>query len=102
MTGQLASFPFWILRFDENGIPDNTADILLQEMPAANLTDLFIFSHGWNNDEPTAMVLYRGFFEQVGKLVDDSGINKRPGAMIGVVGVLWPSILFPGDGTVRA
>ena len=86
MPGQLANFPFWILRFDENGTASDTAATFLKEVPDANLTDLFIFSHGWNNDEATAMVLYTGFFEQVRKLVDDSAINKRPGAVIGVAG----------------
>jgi hypothetical protein len=98
MAGTLAGFPFWILRFDENGNPqDNGIATFLQELPSANLTDLLIFSHGWNNDEATAMDLYARFFEEVRKLVDNPSVPKRPNAVIGVAGVIWPSILFPGD-----
>ncbi len=98
MADELAGFPFWVLRFDENGKPkDNGVTTFLQEVPSANLTDLLIFSHGWNNDEATAMSLYNRFFGEVRKIVDDASVPKRPGAVIGVAGIVWPSILFPGD-----
>ena len=97
MAGTLAGFPFWILRFDENGKPqDNGIATFLREVPSANLTDLLIFSHGWNNDEATAMDLYTRFFGEIRKLVDDPSVPKRPNTVIGVAGVIWPSILFPG------
>ena len=98
MAGTLAGFPFWVLRFDENGKPqDNGVATLLQEVPSAGLTDLLIFSHGWNNDEATAMNLYTRFFGEIRKLIDDATVPKRPNVAIGVAGVIWPSILFPGD-----
>jgi len=98
MAGTLAGFPFWVLRFDENGNPqDNGVATFLQEIPSARLTDLLIFSHGWNNDEATAMDLYNRFFGEMQKLVDDPIVLKRPNTLIGVAGVIWPSILFPGD-----
>lgn len=102
MADQLAKFPFWILRFDEEGNPSESVATFLRELPDASLTDLFIFSHGWNNDEATAMKLYTGFFEQVRDLVDSPGINKTPKVAIGVAGVIWPSILFPGDSLPQA
>ena len=95
MSGQLAGFPFWALEFNEDGVLAGGAGTVLQEIPAAQLTDLFIFSHGWNNDHNTAMNLYTGFFGEVRKLIDDDVRNKA-GTSIGVAGILWPSISFLG------
>ncbi len=97
MSGQLAGFPFWALEFNEDGVLAGGAGTVLQQIPAAQLTDLFIFSHGWNNDHNTAMNLYTGFFGEVRKLIDDAGIHKKAGTSIGIAGIFWPSILFPGD-----
>ncbi len=97
MAGTLAGFPFWTLHFDENGKPQADVTTFLQELPSAKLTDLLIFSHGWNNDEATAMSLYTRFFGEIRKLIDDPSVSKRPNVTIGVAGVIWPSILFPGD-----
>lgn len=98
MAGTLAGFPFWVLRYDENGkATDQGVTTLLQELPSSKLTDLLIFSHGWNNNEATAMDLYNRFFGEIRKLVDDANVPKRPDTVIGVAGVIWPSILFPGD-----
>ena len=97
MADLLANFPFWSLPFDEEGRPSNDVTAFLEQIPSTDLTDLFIFSHGWNNDRATAMALYAGFFGEVRKLVDNSAISKKIDAAIGVAGIVWPSILFPGD-----
>ncbi len=102
MAGQLAGFPFWQLEFDENGKPSGGTADFPEELSAAALTDLFVFSHGWNNDRPTAMALYSAFFEEVRGVIDNPAVEKRADAVVGVAGVLWPSILFPGDGTPSA
>ncbi len=97
MADKIGKFPFWTLQFDKQAKLLTAKDSFLQDVSAANLTDLFIFSHGWNNDRQTAMTLYTGFFTEMGKIVDDAANKIRPNARIGVAGVIWPSILFPGD-----
>lgn len=99
MAENLAGFPFWILTYDEDGQPRNSSDIdsFVNEVAAQNLSDLFIFSHGWNNDPVTAMNLYTGFFSEVRKVVDDAGLPRRREATIGVAGIIWPSILWPDN-----
>lgn len=104
MPKQVAGFPFWEAAFDENGkLRDSGAmDRAIAEIAGSKLTDLFIFSHGWNNDRNMAHVLYDGFFQQVRKLIDDPGFPKKRPANCGVMGVFWPSILWPDEQAAAA
>lgn len=97
MANTLAGFPFWMLTFNEDGRPGDAAaiDAFVKEAKEKKLADLFVFSHGWNNDHAMAMALYSAFFGEVRKLVDDASTPKRRAAPIGVVGVIWPSIKWP-------
>ena len=100
MTDTIDQFPFWMLAFDKEGKPENAAAInqFISETKTRGLSDVFIFSHGWNNDRSAAMSLYRRFFAEVGKVLNDPKTTKRNGASkIGVAGVVWPSILWPDD-----
>jgi pimeloyl-ACP methyl ester carboxylesterase len=104
MADTLGAFPFWKISFNKDGIPADAAtiDSFASEVKSLGLTDLFIFSHGWNNDESDATWLYEQFFGQVGKLMADTGVaKKKPAAKIGVAGVIWPSILWPDDAPSR-
>jgi len=99
MTQILSNFPFWSLEFDENGDAVNPAflETFKQELIGQKITDLFIFSHGWNNDHQLAMALYKGFFKEVNTLIDDTDIPFRRDAVIGTAGVIWPAIKWPDD-----
>ncbi len=99
MAEQLAGFSFWELRFTEEGSPEDKAAIgkSLTEIEAAKPDDLFIFSHGWNNDAKTARTLYQGFFGEMRKLIDNPAFTKRRSAKIVGAGVIWPSILWPDE-----
>src|SRR4029079_17132622 len=99
MAQMQAGFPFWELEFKEDGGEKDPAaiDAFVAEAAAQGLTDLFVFSHGWNNDRPTAELLYKGFFGAMRKLVDDPALPKKRAAKIGTAGVLWPSILWPDE-----
>jgi hypothetical protein len=99
MAEAVAGFPFWELRFDKDAKPVDKAalETFLREVKDQGLTDLFVFSHGWNNDPATAKRLYKGFFGEVRKLLDNAGITKQRQAKVGTAGVIWPSILFPDE-----
>jgi len=99
MTETLAGFPFWTLVFDEEGHPRDAAalDAFVKEVAGAKLTDLSIFSHGWNNDRSVAMLLYEQFFAEERKLLDDPARAKKRTPAMGVAGVVWPSIKWPED-----
>lgn len=97
MVDKLQGFPFWLLAFDKRGIPEDPGGIerLISGLKAEQITDLFLFSHGWNNDRATALALYDRFFAEVRKIVDDR--TPDSGTRIGIAGIIWPSILWPDD-----
>ncbi|QZH59659.1 serine-threonine protein kinase [Mycolicibacterium farcinogenes] len=78
----------WRLVFDADGDPDPVvlAD-LKDRIGAAGLTDLVMFSHGWNNDEAAATSLYGRWFGLLAPQLD-------PARAVGFVGVRWPSQLW--------
>ncbi len=92
-----AGFPLWEVRFDEDGRPvdHGAVDAILHELPGKQLTDLFVFSHGWNNDPATARDLYGRFFAALrdveGQLGQPATPRGRP-AVIGTLGIIWPSM----------
>lgn len=98
MADKLQDFPFWLLAFDKRGALEDAGaiDRLMAELNAQAITDLFIFSHGWNNDRTAALALYNRFFAEVRKVLDATP-PKSASTRIGVVGVVWPSILWPDD-----
>lgn len=100
MSTELHGFPFWTLEYEKNASPvDATAlEIFVAQVAQKKLTDVYIFSHGWNNDRKTALGLYDRYFAEVRKIVDARGISAR----IGVAGVIWPSILWPDDAASSA
>src|SRR3954447_1990205 len=82
--------PYWELTFDADGDVDGRErDRLLAEVTDHGLSDLIVFSHGWNNDRSGATALYRRFFAPIPELA--------PKARIGYVGVVWPSMRFSDE-----
>jgi hypothetical protein len=85
MGEKVSGFDFWELRFGEDGDRQAGAQELLAELPGTGATDLFVFSHGWNNDRPRARRLYERFFGEMRKLVAEPG-------KVATAGVIWPSM----------
>jgi hypothetical protein len=91
MTEQLANFPYLELSYDEDGrLIGPSQEDFVREVLAANLTDLFVFAHGWNNDAGEARKLAERFFSQIQAVLKHPRV--KPGsATMGVALVLWPS-----------
>ena len=97
MAETVAGFPFWKVAFDKNGTPVD-ANALVQfrsEVKSMSISDLFIFSHGWNNDQQTAAQLYENFFGEMRKILAQT--TPPSGVTIGAAGVFWPSIMWPDN-----
>ena len=84
--------------FDEHGqVVAADRDRMSEIVKAADdATDVIVFSHGWRNSSATAECLYHSLVEQVRK--------RRPSSLDPdsfrpiLVGVYWPSAVFPVDG----
>lgn len=96
----LVELPYYEVVFNADGTL-NTTDH--QEHPglraavaAGGITDVFVFSHGWNNGVDSARTLYAGIFS----LLQQQLGSKAKSSIF--VGVLWPSLLFPDDDPATA
>jgi hypothetical protein len=96
MSQDLAGFPHWEVELDREGqfVDPAGVDAFAAEVKSRGLANLFIFSHGWNNDPPTARRLYTSFFGQLRDVMKARGI---PQDGIGTCGIIWPSIRWPDE-----
>jgi subtilisin family serine protease len=91
MSQQIASFPFWEIRFDERANADAAlSQACLTGLAESGVTDLFVCAHDWNDDPSIVRVLYERFFHEVEREFDDPRTARRGKAKIGIVGLLWP------------
>jgi hypothetical protein len=67
------------------------ADGGLPDLIAGGVTDVFLFSHGWNSSASSARSLYNDLFGQLAGQLGDRLASSV------AVGVFWPSLLFPED-----
>ena len=94
--GRLHGFPYWQVEFNEDGAVVDGRRATTPARGRATLTDLFVISHGWNNDvDDRARPLYRRLPEQRchrwrGR--GNRGANYRHG-----VGVIWPSMRWADE-----
>lgn len=87
----IEGLPYWTVRFDQHGDPDRAlVDELLAGLGPAEVTDLFVFSHGWNSSPAGADRLYRRFFSLMATELRDGDLAD--GHRVGVLGVVWPSM----------
>lgn len=81
----IAGLPYAEAQFDKTGKLENTFSV------PPGITDLFVVSHGWNNDAEAARALYTELFTNF------VGVGKPgdfPGRTFAVAGVIWPSKKF--------
>ena len=84
------SADLYLLRYGPDGalLSPRTEQQMTESLDG--ITDVFLFSHGWNNTFDGAAASYRTFI--------DGYVSQGPGPLPGhrplLVGVVWPSISF--------
>ncbi|HVX41862.1 MAG TPA: hypothetical protein VHB25_20040 [Gemmatimonadaceae bacterium] len=99
MPTTMGPYTYYPVEFTKDGDiykPPQLDAVLAAVAPAAGLTDLFVISHGWNNDIADAEDLYTRIFTQVNDVLAGqspacANVRARRAA---VVGILWPSKKF--------
>lgn len=93
----IAGLAYFPLEITKEGNVFSTAqksaiEAAVNDAGPGKLTDLFVVSHGWNNDTAEARDLYNKLFTNIAALLPSHGtLNNRRFA---IVGVLWPSKKF--------
>jgi len=92
----LKGFPYFEVEFNKTGKSHDPDQVkaLTDFLAEGGTTDLFVISHGWNNDMADARDLYSRFFDCARQVLDSkavAGISKRKFA---IMAVLWPSAKF--------
>ncbi|WP_153397882.1 hypothetical protein [Ornithinicoccus halotolerans] len=84
----------YLLRFDKNGrlLSPRTQALLLQELRRSS--DVFVFSHGWNNTFDSARDKYLDFITGYAAQRARVGLPVPSGYRPLLVGVIWPATSF--------
>ena len=85
--------PWYIIPFDKHGTCTGplTRKDLLGDVSGKKFSDVFIFSHGWNNDWEAASNRYESFIAGFIKLRTQFGLEPPPDYRPLLVGIVWPS-----------
>ena len=91
LASDLGDVPFYVIQFDEHG--KCTSPVALDHLveTSKTKTDVFLFSHGWNNDWGAATSRYDRFVQ---RFVDVRSQQWNPPSRTFapvLVGVFWPS-----------
>jgi len=92
--------PFHVVRFGKKGEFEAPSDKEEVVEAASKATDIFFFSHGWNNDWKTALYSrYIAFFESYDKMRKTHGIPQLKDYKPIMVGMYWPATVLADDST---
>lgn len=95
------SVPLYVIPFDKAGscTAPQTRASLIQDAQQGGYTDIYLFSHGWNNDWDTATARYEHFLGRYGTLRKDLQLEYGRSYKPLLVGVFWPStaLVMPSE-----
>ena len=96
----IAGLPFYPLEITKEGRvfsaqQKSAIEEAVRQTGSAKLTDLFVVSHGWNNDMADAQELYNALFSNVAALIPGHApaVNRK----FAIMGVFWPSKKFADE-----
>jgi Alpha/beta hydrolase len=88
--------PWYMVPFDREGIctGPETRKHLIAAISAHDYTDIYLFSHGWNNDWKAATDRYQSFIAGYSKLRIESQLPLPDPYRPLLIGLFWPSIVL--------
>ena len=104
----LHGFPSAEVQFNREAGVVGSIDDVLDVASDPTITDLMVFSHGWNNDMKEARQLYDDLAASLRTVLDSGSGTGVPGRSIAIASVLWPSkkfadtVLIPGGAAAAA
>jgi hypothetical protein len=92
----LKGFPYFEVEFNKKGESSNLQQVkaLIDFLAEGGTSDLFVISHGWNNDMADARDLYTRFFECARQVLDAKAVDGVSKRKFAIMAVLWPSAKF--------
>src|SRR5262245_4662672 len=102
-----ANLNYYLINFDSEGIERSAQDgtqlsqIILQDLSTQPITDVFVMSHGWLGDVPSAVNQYDRWMGNFMSCTADIELMKqqRPGFAPMLIGLHWPSKPFGDEDT---
>jgi hypothetical protein len=85
--------PFYVIPFDKKGRCEGpeTRQHLIEAVQNGTFTDVFLFSHGWNNDWKTSIARYEDFLKGYMDLRRRHSLPVPAPYRPLMVGIFWPS-----------
>lgn len=99
--GNGVEMPYYIIPFDKRGLCQGpeTRKHLVETLASGGHSDVFLFSHGWNNDWTAATRRYEDFIRGYRDLRQQQNLPLPPGYKPLLIGIFWPSTaLVFGEG----
>jgi len=89
-------FPYFEIQFNKDGqlVNQQPADDLTNFLGRGNTSDLFVISHGWNNDIEDARSLYSRFFATVRSVIASGDLPNLATRSFAIMAIFWPSKKF--------
>lgn len=84
-------FPYYIIPFDKDGSCEGPQTRKHLIDGAGSYSDIFLFSHGWNNDWKTATARYESFIKGFQGMRKQHGLAMPANFKPLLVGIFWPS-----------
>lgn len=90
----LSGFPYAEVHFDSGGGALGETDAVRALAGQADVTDLWVFGHGWNNDADGARRLYGALAASLRSVLDSGAVPALAGRRTAIAGAIWPSKQF--------